>query len=172
MGVLRSAAHRRAKSRFFGAFSSSPYTVPLCWAWVGARHRGIVKLSEGSWMCVTQCSPALLTYLQTKKTHICNTRLQPGAKRTGNTGQLIWMLVAVTFKSIVFGTLVLPPPRSTQRYGYSLAGETLSRLRTRGARATTVAHAREPPAALCRNGTAYQRVCAASSSTTRLYSTI
>ena len=29
----------------FGAFSSSPYTVPLCW--VGGRHRGIVELSEG-----------------------------------------------------------------------------------------------------------------------------
>ena len=33
VGVLRSAAHRRAESRSFGAFSSSPYTVPLCWVW-------------------------------------------------------------------------------------------------------------------------------------------
>ena len=31
----------------FGAFSSSPYTVPLCWVW-GRRHRGIVELSKGS----------------------------------------------------------------------------------------------------------------------------
>ena len=30
----------------FGAFSSSPYTVPLCWVW-GPRHRGIVELSIG-----------------------------------------------------------------------------------------------------------------------------
>jgi len=32
VGVLRFAAHRRAESRFW-AFSSSPYTVPLCWVW-------------------------------------------------------------------------------------------------------------------------------------------
>ena len=33
MGVLRSAAHTGGPSPGFGAFSSSPYTVPLCWVW-------------------------------------------------------------------------------------------------------------------------------------------
>ena len=33
MGVLRSAAHRRAESRFWGVFIIAPYTVPLCWVW-------------------------------------------------------------------------------------------------------------------------------------------
>ena len=46
MGVLRSAAHRRAESRTLGRF----FIIAVHRAFVlglGARHRGIVKLSEG-----------------------------------------------------------------------------------------------------------------------------
>ena len=50
MGVLRSAAHTGGPSPGFGAFSSSPYTVPLCWVW----GPGIAVLrSCHEEMCVT-----------------------------------------------------------------------------------------------------------------------
>ena len=50
VGVLRSVARRRAESRFWGVFIA----VHVHRAFVlglGSRHRGIVKLSEGSLMC-------------------------------------------------------------------------------------------------------------------------
>ena len=45
VGVLRSAAHRRAESRFWGAFIIAVYRASVL-GW-GARHRGIVELSKG-----------------------------------------------------------------------------------------------------------------------------
>ena len=64
MGVLRSVAHRWAESRFlWGVFIIAVHRAFVLG--LGARHRGIVKLSsEGSWMCVTvfACFTYLLTY--------------------------------------------------------------------------------------------------------------
>ena len=45
VGVLRSAAHRRAESRFWGVFIIAVHRAFVLG--LGARHRGIVKLSEG-----------------------------------------------------------------------------------------------------------------------------
>ena len=46
MGVLRSAAHRRAESRFWGVcFITAVYRAFVLG--LGGRHRGIVELSEG-----------------------------------------------------------------------------------------------------------------------------
>ena len=64
MGVLRSAAHRRAESRFWGVFIIAVHRAFVLG--LGARHRGIVKLSEDR--RVGQCSPSLLTYLLTHYT--------------------------------------------------------------------------------------------------------
>ena len=46
-GLRRTPAGRVPDSRFWGVFSSSPYTVPFIVLGLGARHRGIVELSEG-----------------------------------------------------------------------------------------------------------------------------
>ena len=43
MGVLRSAAHRRAESRFWGVFIIAVHRAFVLG--LGARHRGIVELS-------------------------------------------------------------------------------------------------------------------------------
>ena len=51
MGVLRSAAHRRAESRFWGVFIFAVHRAFVLG--LGARHRGIVDLSEGVIRCVT-----------------------------------------------------------------------------------------------------------------------
>ena len=51
MGVLRSAAHRRAESRFWGVFIIAVHRAFVLG--LGARHRGIVDLSEGVIRCVT-----------------------------------------------------------------------------------------------------------------------
>ena len=67
MGVLRSApARRRVESRLparlRGVFSS----IAVHHAFVlglGARHGGIVELSEGSWVCDSVRVLYLLTYL-------------------------------------------------------------------------------------------------------------
>ena len=53
VGVLRSAAHRRAESRFWGVFIIAVHRAFVLWVFVGARHRGIVELSEGVIRCVT-----------------------------------------------------------------------------------------------------------------------
>ena len=45
VGVLRSAAHRRAEYRFWGVFIIAVHRAFVLG--LGARHRGIVKLSEG-----------------------------------------------------------------------------------------------------------------------------
>jgi len=45
VGVLRSAAHRRAESRFWGVFVIAVHRAFVLG--LGARHRGIVELSEG-----------------------------------------------------------------------------------------------------------------------------
>ena len=45
VGVLRSAAHRRAESRFGGVFIIAVHRAYVLG--LGARHRGIVELSEG-----------------------------------------------------------------------------------------------------------------------------
>jgi hypothetical protein len=48
VGVLRSARRTGGPSPGFGAFSSSPYTVPLCWVWgpgiavLWSYHEGVV----------------------------------------------------------------------------------------------------------------------------------
>ena len=46
VGVLRSAAHRRAESRFWGVFIIAVHRAFVLG--LGARHRGIVELSEDS----------------------------------------------------------------------------------------------------------------------------
>ena len=51
VGVLRSAAHRRAESRFWGVFIIAVHRAFVLG--LGARHRGIVELSEGVIRCVT-----------------------------------------------------------------------------------------------------------------------
>ena len=51
MGVLRSAAHRRAESRFWGVFIIAVHRAFVLG--LGARHHGIVELSEGVIRCVT-----------------------------------------------------------------------------------------------------------------------
>ena len=51
VGVLRSAAHRRAESRFWGVFIFAVHRAFVLG--LGARHRGIVDLSEGVIRCVT-----------------------------------------------------------------------------------------------------------------------
>ena len=50
-GLLRSAAHRRAESRFWGVFIIAVHRAFVLG--LGARHRGIVELSEGVIRCVT-----------------------------------------------------------------------------------------------------------------------
>ena len=51
VGVLRSAAHRRAESRFWGVFIIAVHRAFVLG--LGGRHRGIVELSEGVIRCVT-----------------------------------------------------------------------------------------------------------------------
>jgi len=51
VGVLRSVAHRRAESRFWGVFIIAVHRAFVLG--LGARHRGIVELSEGVIRCVT-----------------------------------------------------------------------------------------------------------------------
>ena len=51
VGVLWSAAHRRAESRFWGVFIIAVHRAFVLG--LGARHRGIVELSEGVIRCVT-----------------------------------------------------------------------------------------------------------------------
>ena len=51
VGVLRSVAHRRAESRFGGVFIIAVHRAFVLG--LGARHRGIVELSEGVIRCVT-----------------------------------------------------------------------------------------------------------------------
>ena len=65
MGVLRSAAHRRAESRFCVVFIIAVHRAFVLG--LGGRHRGIVELSKGGYRCVTvfACFTYLLTYLLT-----------------------------------------------------------------------------------------------------------
>ena len=66
MGVLRSAAHRRAESRFWGVFIIAVHRAFVLG--LGARHRGIVELSEDRCVCVDSVRLLyLLTYLQVSK---------------------------------------------------------------------------------------------------------
>ena len=58
MGVLRSAAHRRAESRFWGVFIIAVHRAFVLG--LGARHRGIVELSEDR-----VCDSVRLLYLLT-----------------------------------------------------------------------------------------------------------
>ena len=44
VGVLRSAAHRRAESRFWGVFIIAVHRAFVLG--LGAQHRGIVELSQ------------------------------------------------------------------------------------------------------------------------------
>ena len=55
MGVLRSAAHRRDESRFWGVFIIAVHRAFVLG--LGARHRGIVELSEGVMVRAAQASP-------------------------------------------------------------------------------------------------------------------
>jgi hypothetical protein len=45
------SAHRRAESRFWGVFIIAVHRALVLG--LGARHRGIVELSEGVFRCVT-----------------------------------------------------------------------------------------------------------------------
>ena len=60
VGVLRSAAHRRAESRFWGVFIIAVHRASVL-GW-GARHRGIVELSEDRCVTVFAFFTYLLTY--------------------------------------------------------------------------------------------------------------
>ena len=67
MGVLRSAARRRAESRFWGVFiiavhGRTPCLCGLCWVWGPGIVVGIVELSEVV-RCVTvsACFTSTLT---------------------------------------------------------------------------------------------------------------
>ena len=51
VGVLRSAAHRRAESRFWGVFIIAVHRAFVLG--LGAQHRGIVELSQSVFRCVT-----------------------------------------------------------------------------------------------------------------------
>ena len=51
MGVGCGLRRTGGPSPGFGAFSSSPYTVPLYVLGLGGRHRGIVELSEDRCVC-------------------------------------------------------------------------------------------------------------------------
>ena len=61
MGVLRSAAHRRAESRFWGVFIIAVHRAFVLG--LGARHRGIVELSGDRDVCDSVRLLYLLTYL-------------------------------------------------------------------------------------------------------------
>ena len=76
-----------AKSRFLsGAFSSSPYTVPLGWVWLGARHRGIVELSDRIDVCDSVRLLYLLTYCTMRGTGSTDgSPLVSPARRTSRT---------------------------------------------------------------------------------------
>ena len=63
MGVLRSAAHRRAESRFWGVFIIAVYTVPLCWVW--GPSIAVLWSCQRIEMCVTVF--AFFTYLLTSR---------------------------------------------------------------------------------------------------------
>ena len=66
MGVLRSAAHRRAESRFWGVFIIAVHRAFVLG--LGARHRGIVELSEDMCVCDSVRLLYLLTYLPERLT--------------------------------------------------------------------------------------------------------
>ena len=61
VGVLRSAAHRRAESRFWGVFIIAVHRAFVLG--LGAQHRGIVELSEDRDVCDSVRLLYLLTYL-------------------------------------------------------------------------------------------------------------
>ena len=65
VGVLRSAAHRRAESRFWGVFIIAVHRAFVLG--LGAQHRGIVELSEDRDVCDSVRLLYLLTYIN--KTH-------------------------------------------------------------------------------------------------------
>ena len=73
MGVLRSAAHRRAESRFWGVFIIAVHRAFVLG--LGAQHRGIVELSEDRDVCDSVRLLYLLTYL--KITHTQNRDHRP-----------------------------------------------------------------------------------------------
>ena len=64
VGVLRSAAHRRAESRFWGVFIIAVHRAFVLG--LGAQHRGIVELSEDRDVCDSVRLLYLLTYLETR----------------------------------------------------------------------------------------------------------
>jgi len=78
VGVLRSVAHRRAESRFWGVFIIAVHRAFVLG--LGARHRGIVELSEGVIRCVTvfACySSSLFCYLTQCEKQGVRTDLRP-----------------------------------------------------------------------------------------------
>ena len=70
VGVLRSAAHRRAESRFWGVFIIAVHRAFVLG--LGARHRGIVDLSdsEGVIRCVTVFACYSSSLLRSKCTYL------------------------------------------------------------------------------------------------------
>ena len=60
VGVLRSAAHRRAESRFRGVFIIAVHRAFVLG--LGARHRGIVDLSESVCVCDSRCVTVFVCY--------------------------------------------------------------------------------------------------------------
>ena len=58
VGVLRSAAHRRAESRFWGVFIIAVHRAFVLG--LGAQHRGIVELSQR--VCLDVCDSFRLLF--------------------------------------------------------------------------------------------------------------
>ena len=77
VGVLRSAAHRRAESRFWGVFIIAVHRAFVLG--LGARHLGIVELSEGVIRCVTvfACYSSSSSY-RARVRHAWDARLEAG----------------------------------------------------------------------------------------------
>ena len=81
MGVLRSAAHRRAESRFWGVFIIAVHRAFVLG--LGAQHRGIVELSEDR----DVCDSVRLLYLLTTTDQVI--RENPASRGTETSAEVL-----------------------------------------------------------------------------------
>ena len=79
MGVLRSAAHRRAESRFWGVFIIAVHRAFVLG--LGARHRGIAELSGDRCIDVCETVFAFFTYLLTGDQVLGKTPVSRGTEK-------------------------------------------------------------------------------------------
>ena len=85
VGVLWSAAHRRAESRFWGVFIIAVHRAFVLG--LGARHRGIVELSEGVIRCVT----VFACYSSSSSLKVI--RENPASRGTETSAEVLFLLV-------------------------------------------------------------------------------